>query len=177
MTQVVAWAASNGDRSENADYQYGKRKLRSIDRRIRFLTKRIDAAEVVDPEAARVGAAATRIFFGRDGALRQCRWNGAGSQRRRPRRGRSRSQPHQLVIATSTRVDEVRTRRRSDPSRPAWHRAVTHRRGALRTHSRGAVQRTTWGRCRYRGAPSHRRRERAWDNADRPSAVLAPLTD
>ena len=64
VTQVVAWAASNGDRSENADYQYGKRKLRSIDRRIRFLTKRIDAAEVVDPEAARVGAAATRIFFG-----------------------------------------------------------------------------------------------------------------
>src|SRR6478735_9369663 len=44
VTQVVAWAASNGDRSENADYQYGKRRLRQIDRRIRFLTKRIDAA-------------------------------------------------------------------------------------------------------------------------------------
>ena len=43
VTQVVAWAASNGDRSENADYQYGKRRLRQIDRRIRFLTKRIDA--------------------------------------------------------------------------------------------------------------------------------------
>ena len=52
VTQVVAWAASNGDRSENADYQYNKRRLRQIDRRIRFLTKRIDAAEVVDPEAA-----------------------------------------------------------------------------------------------------------------------------
>ena len=51
VTQVVAWAASNGDRSENADYQYGKRRLRQIDGRIRFLTKRIDAAEVVDPEA------------------------------------------------------------------------------------------------------------------------------
>ena len=49
MTQVVAWAAGNGDRSENADYQYGKRRLREIDRRIRFLSKRIDAAEVVDP--------------------------------------------------------------------------------------------------------------------------------
>ena len=48
VTQVVAWAASNGDRSENADYQYGKRRLRQIDRRIRFLTKHIDAAEVVD---------------------------------------------------------------------------------------------------------------------------------
>jgi len=45
----VQWAASNGDRSENADYQYGKRRLRQIDRRIRFLTQRLDLAEVVDP--------------------------------------------------------------------------------------------------------------------------------
>jgi transcription elongation factor GreB len=53
VVEVVAWAASNGDRSENADYQYGKRRLRQIDGRIRFLTKRIEAAEVVDPEAPR----------------------------------------------------------------------------------------------------------------------------
>ena len=64
VTQVVAWAASNGDRSENADYQYGKRRLRQIDRRIRFLTKRIDAAEVVNPEAPRSGRAAAQVFFG-----------------------------------------------------------------------------------------------------------------
>ena len=64
VTKVVAWAASNGDRSENADYQYGKRRLRQIDKRIRFLTKRIDAAEVVDPESARPAKAATRVFFG-----------------------------------------------------------------------------------------------------------------
>src|SRR5882672_5316981 len=64
VTQVVAWAASNGDRSENADYQYGKRRLRQIDRRIHFLTKRIDAAEIVDPEAPRAGRAATQAFFG-----------------------------------------------------------------------------------------------------------------
>ena len=64
VTQVVAWAAGNGDRSENADYQYGKRRLRQIDRRIRFLTKRIDAAEVVDPAAPRQGRAATHVFFG-----------------------------------------------------------------------------------------------------------------
>src|SRR5580658_5096820 len=64
VTEVVAWAASNGDRSENADYQYGKRRLRQIDGRIRFLTKRIEAAEVVDPEAPRAGQAATRAFFG-----------------------------------------------------------------------------------------------------------------
>src|SRR3954471_804421 len=60
VTEVVAWAASNGDRSENADYQYGKRRLRQIDGRIRFLAKRIEAAEVVDPEAPRTGQAATR---------------------------------------------------------------------------------------------------------------------
>src|SRR5687768_12339173 len=64
VTKVVQWAASNGDRSENADYQYGKRRLRQIDSRIRFLTKRIDAAEVVNPEAPRSGQAAKRVFFG-----------------------------------------------------------------------------------------------------------------
>jgi len=64
VTAVVAWAAGNGDRSENADYQYNKRRLRQIDRRIRFLGKRIEAAEVVDPEAPRTGRAATHVFFG-----------------------------------------------------------------------------------------------------------------
>ncbi len=64
VTEVVAWAAGNGDRSENADYQYGKRRLRQIDGRIRFLTKRIEAAEVVDPERPRAGQAAMRAFFG-----------------------------------------------------------------------------------------------------------------
>ena len=64
VVEVVAWAASNGDRSENADYQYGKRRLRQIDSRIRFLSKRIAAAVVVDPAAPRPAAAATRVFFG-----------------------------------------------------------------------------------------------------------------
>lgn len=64
VTEVVAWAASNGDRSENADYQYGKRRLRQIDGRLRFLGKRIEAAEVLDPEAPRKGRAAERVFFG-----------------------------------------------------------------------------------------------------------------
>lgn len=49
VTKLVQWAASNGDRSENADYIYGKRRLREIDRRIRFLTGRLEAAQVVDP--------------------------------------------------------------------------------------------------------------------------------
>jgi transcription elongation factor GreB len=64
VVEVVAWAASNGDRSENADYLYGKRRLNQIDSRIRFLTKRIDAAVVVDPAAPRPSSAATRVFFG-----------------------------------------------------------------------------------------------------------------
>jgi transcription elongation factor GreB len=64
VVEVVAWAASNGDRSENADYQYGKRRLRQIDGRIRFLSKRIEAAEVVDPEAPRAGQVKARAFFG-----------------------------------------------------------------------------------------------------------------
>jgi transcription elongation factor GreB len=64
VTAVVSWAAANGDRSENADYQYGKRRLRQIDSRIRFLNKRIDAAQVVDPAAPRSGKAARQVFFG-----------------------------------------------------------------------------------------------------------------
>jgi len=64
VTEVVAWAAGNGDRSENADYQYGKRRLRQIDGRIRFLSKRIEAAEVVDPEAPRSGQREARAYFG-----------------------------------------------------------------------------------------------------------------
>src|SRR5260370_33948476 len=64
VVEVVAWAASNGHRSENADYLYGKRRLGQIDSRIRFPTKRIDAAVVPDPAAARQGSAATRISFG-----------------------------------------------------------------------------------------------------------------
>src|SRR5262249_35827099 len=64
VVDVVAWAASNGDRSENADYLYGKRRLNQIDSRIRFLTKPIDAAVVVDPAAPRPGPAASRVFFG-----------------------------------------------------------------------------------------------------------------
>ena len=61
LVRVIAWAAANGDRSENADYIYGKRRLREIDRRIRFLTKRLDAAEVIDP-AAREHT--DQVFFG-----------------------------------------------------------------------------------------------------------------
>ncbi len=61
VVKVVSWAAGNGDRSENADYQYGKKRLREIDRRVRFLTKRIEAAVVVNPEEQ---TNREQVFFG-----------------------------------------------------------------------------------------------------------------
>lgn len=61
VVEAVFWAASNGDRSENGDYLYGKKRLREIDRRIRFLTKRMEIAEIIDPS---VHFGNTQIFFG-----------------------------------------------------------------------------------------------------------------
>ena len=61
VVETVHWAASNGDRSENGDYLYGKKRLREIDRRIRFLTKRLEIAEVVDPS---LHAGSDQVFFG-----------------------------------------------------------------------------------------------------------------
>lgn len=61
VVRIVSWAASNGDRSENGDYLYGKKRLREIDRRIRFLTRRLDRAEVVDP-TGQLGN--DQVFFG-----------------------------------------------------------------------------------------------------------------
>lgn len=60
VVEVVAWAASNGDRSENADYQYGKRRLREIDRRLHFLKNRMEDAEVVDPAQVK----SDKVVFG-----------------------------------------------------------------------------------------------------------------
>jgi transcription elongation factor GreB len=74
VTSVVSWAAKLGDRSENADYQYGKKRLREIDRRIRYLTKRLEAAEVVDPalreDTDQVFFGATVTYVGADGEER-----------------------------------------------------------------------------------------------------------
>ncbi|MBB6253433.1 transcription elongation factor GreB [Nitrospirillum iridis] len=61
VVEVVSWAAGNGDRSENGDYLYGKKRLREIDRRIRFLTKRVESAEVVDPQLQKNRS---QVFFG-----------------------------------------------------------------------------------------------------------------
>src|SRR6266404_4391822 len=61
IVETVSWAAGNGDRSENGDYIYGKRRLREIDRRVRYLTKRIESAEIVNPELQKN---LTKVFFG-----------------------------------------------------------------------------------------------------------------
>lgn len=61
VVEVVSWAAGNGDRSENGDYIYGKRRLREIDRRIRFLSKRLEIAEIVDPQRQQH---LEQVFFG-----------------------------------------------------------------------------------------------------------------
>lgn len=87
VVRTVAWAASNGDRSENGDYLYGKRRLREIDRRVRFLIKRLENAEVVDT----AGRDTDQVFFG-------------ATVRTRSRRGAERS-------VTIVGIDEV------DPSR------------------------------------------------------------
>jgi len=90
VVRTVSWAASNGDRSENGDYIYGKKRLREIDRRIRFLTKRLDAAEVVDPA---MRPPTDQIFFGAtvrylDGAGREQEITIVGIDEVEPARGR-----------------------------------------------------------------------------------------
>ncbi len=79
ICQLVQWAAANGDRSENADYQYGKKRLREIDRRLRFLTQRLDAAVIVDP----VSIKSDKVQFGatvtvRDEEGREKSWSIVG---------------------------------------------------------------------------------------------------
>src|SRR6202163_4610013 len=61
VVEIVAWAAGNGDRSENGDYIYGKKRLREIDRRVRYLTKKLESAEIVDPKQQQ---GLDRVFFG-----------------------------------------------------------------------------------------------------------------
>jgi transcription elongation factor GreB len=73
LVAIVAWAAGNGDRSENGDYIYGKKRLREIDRRIRFLIKRLDASEVVDPALPRDEETAGQVFFGATVDVRNAR--------------------------------------------------------------------------------------------------------
>jgi transcription elongation factor GreB len=90
VVRTVSWAASNGDRSENGDYIYGKKRLREIDRRIRFLTKRLDAAEIVDPATR---PPTDQVFFG--ATVRYA--DGAGRE-------------HEIMIVGIDEVDPARGR-------------------------------------------------------------------
>ena len=141
VTQVVAWAASNGDRSENADYLYGKRRLRQIDSRIRFLTKRIDAAEVVDPAAPRPGSAATRVFFGATVTYKDAAGQRTRRQHRRHRRSRPEPPLHQLDVAAGARADEVEPGRPRRPARADEDRTPRNPRRRVRADSDGSVPR------------------------------------
>ena len=91
VVEIVSWAAKNGDRSENGDYLYGKKRLREIDRRIRFLTKRLDIAEVVDPSLHHGNE---QVFFGATVTLRE-----------RPRR---RADDHASSASTRPRARRAR---------------------------------------------------------------------
>ena len=87
VVEIVAWAAGNGDRSENGDYIYGKQRLREIDRRIRFLTKRLESAEVVDPARQQNR---DRVFFGATVTYANTSDEREDRHHRRRRRGRPR---------------------------------------------------------------------------------------
>jgi transcription elongation factor GreB len=138
VTEVVAWAASNGDRSENADYQYGKRRLRQIDGRIRFLTKQIESAEVIDPETPRAGPAAAKAFFG--ATVRYA--NAAGTERVVSIVGTDEvdlNRNHISWVSPLGRVDEVDSGRSRNSPSSERHR-IPHRAGsALRAHFGGTV--------------------------------------
>jgi transcription elongation factor GreB len=139
VTEVVASAARNADRSESADYQYGKRRLRQIDGRIRFLTKRIEAAEVVDPANSESRASSREGILWSDRALRQCRGSRASGAHRGRRRGRSQRNHISWVSPLGRLADEGGSgRKRSSPS-AARYRIADRAGCVLRAHFGGTV--------------------------------------
>ncbi len=110
LVETVAWAAGNGDRSENGDYIYGKKRLREIDRRIRFLIKRIESAEVVDPERQQ---GLEQVFFGATVSFSDLDTEEEQTLAdRRRRRGRRLAGAHQLDLAAGARGAQGARRRR-----------------------------------------------------------------
>ena len=127
VVATVTWAAGNGDRSENGDYIYGKRKLREIDRRIRYLSKTLDRAVVVD----NAGKTHQRVHFGAtvtilDEPARSARSPSSASTSSIRRRTRV------VALSAGESAADRKCRRHSDASRAAWTRAPRDRRGALR---------------------------------------------
>jgi hypothetical protein len=170
LVATVAWAASNGDRSENGDYLYGKKRLREIDRRIRFLVKRLDAAEVVDPEVARARRHRPGLLR-RDRRLRDARGGQAHDQHRRHRRDRHRARLRVVDLAGRARAHQgPRGRRRAAAHAGRLRRArgagralrpARHRRGA----GRGRRARLTLARV----YPHHSPVDNDWRSSSRSS--------
>ena len=132
LVATVAWAASNGDRSENGDYIYGKKRLREIDRRVRFLIRRLDVAEVVDPLVRRDDGSADQVFFGATVTVARRGRRGAHRQHRRRRRDRPRARLHQLGVADGARAAEGARGRRRHPAHARRRRRARCRSRALR---------------------------------------------
>ena len=113
IVDVVAWAAGNGDRSENGDYIYGKQRLRDIDRRIRFLLKRMEIAEIVDPAQQinrdRVFFGARVTYVGEDDRSRTVRF--VGVDETRPEEGEIRWISHIARVLLNTELGDVVTLR------------------------------------------------------------------
>ena len=128
LVDTIAWAASNGDRSENGDYIYGKRKLREIDRRIRFLSKRLDSAVVVD----NAGKDHDRVYFGATVTVA----DESGAQRTVSIVGvdeiRSRARARVVDLAHRHGPAEGVGRRRRRAANAARHRRARNRRDSLR---------------------------------------------
>ena len=108
VVAIVSWAAGNGDRSENGDYIYGKKRLREIDRRIRFLIRRLDNAEVVDPTVRRDADDEDQIFFGATVTVRGRARRRTHDQYRRRGRDRHRARLRQLGFADRARLIKAR---------------------------------------------------------------------
>jgi transcription elongation factor GreB len=132
VVSTVAWAASNGDRSENGDYIYGKKRLREIDRRIRFLTRRLDAAEVVDPATRMAqGQTTDQVFFG--ATVRYL--NGAGDEVQIAIVGID-----ELDLAGGACADQGARRRRGAAAHAGRHRHAGNPSGQLRGARLSAAQ-------------------------------------
>ena len=136
LVQVVAWAASNGDRSENGDYIYGKKRLREIDRRIRFLMKRLETAVVVDPGQQQN---VEQVFFGATVTVCDLGGNEAGADQTYQIVGveeaDASSRPDQLGIAAGASAAQSargRRRARSESGRCARTRGRRHPLSGLR---------------------------------------------
>ncbi len=132
VVKVVSWAAGNGDRSENGDYIYGKKRLREIDRRVRYLSKRLANAEVVDPAKR---AKTDQVFFGATVTTANAQERGAHHQDRRRRRGRPRQGPRELDLAHRQGAAARRGRRCREDAHAGRRGGDRDRQGHLRLRS------------------------------------------